>query len=209
MKHVVVIGTGGHAKVVANIIELSGDSVVGFLTNDATSTSFLGKPILGSDTDYEKYTDFYFIIAIGNPLIREKFATVMKGVKWYTAIHPTAVFPKENFSVGEGSVISANAVVNPYSTVGKHCIINTHAVVEHDNTIADFAHISVGAHLGGNVKIGVRTWIGIGACVNNNTYICDDCLIGAGAVVIKDITEKGTYVGVPAHNIHNEHRNRS
>ncbi len=201
MKKVVIIGTSGHAKVVANIVELSGDFVVGFLTNDTTLTSFLGKPILGLDTDYRKYIDNYFIIAIGNQSVREKFVTTMHEAKWYTAIHPTAVFPKQDFAIGEGSVISANAVINPSTTIGKHCIVNTNAVIEHDNIISDFAHISVGASLAGNVKIGARTWIGIGACVKNNIDICDDCFVGAGAVVVKDITEKGTYIGVPARKI--------
>lgn len=198
MRQVIIIGTGGHAKVVANIIESAGDNVMGFLTSDTTFSTFCGKPVLGSDKDYEKFIDYYFIIAIGNQYAREKISSNMKQVKWYTAIHPTAVLPKHDYVIGEGSVISANAVINPASTIGKHCIINTNAVVEHDNYISDFVHVSVGTHLAGHVKIGARTWVGIGACVNNDVTICEDCMIGAGAVVVKNISEKGTYIGIPA-----------
>ena len=179
MKQVIIIGTGGHAKVVANIIELSGDFVFGYLTADPSVLSFLGKPVLGSDSDYDKWPDHYFIIAIGDQYVREKIASNMLNAKWYTAKHPSAILPKQNFSIGEGSVISANAVINPCSTIGKHCIINTNAVIEHDNDIADFVHISVGAHLAGGVKVGKRTWSGIGACLKDDICICGDCLIGA------------------------------
>ena len=95
----------------------------------------------------------------------------------------------------------ANAVINPAANIGKHCIINTSAVVEHDNRISDFVHVSVGAKLGGTVSIGEHTWVGIGANVSNNVSICDHCMIGAGTVVIHDIKESGTYVGVPARKI--------
>lgn len=198
MKEVIIIGTGGHAKVVANIVELSGDIVRGFLTSDTSLSSFLDKPVLGTDLEFDKFLDCHFIIAIGNQYAREKISSRMVGVKWYTAIHPSAVFPQSTPKIGEGTVISANAVINPSATVGRHCIINTGAIVEHDNIVSDFCHISVGTHLAGHVSIGKLTWVGIGACVRDHITICDDCFIGAGAVVVKDIIEKGTYAGVPA-----------
>ena len=119
-------------------------------------------------------------------------------MRWYTAIHPSAVISALDTEIGAGSVVMANAVVNPSAHIGTHCIINTAAVVEHDNRIGDFSHISVGARLGGAVSIGAHTWIGIGAAVGNNVSICDHCIIGAGGAVIHAITESGTYVGVPA-----------
>ena len=85
-----------------------------------------------------------------------------------------------------------NAVINAGAKIGEHCIINTGAIVEHDNILENYVHISVGAKLAGTVHVGRATWIGIGASVSNNLSIC------AGAVVVKDITESGTYIGVPA-----------
>ena len=71
-------------------------------------------------------------------------------------------------------------------------------MVEHDNVIEDFVHVSVGVKLGGTVHVGKKTWIGLGSCINNNINICSNCVIGAGAVVVRDIDEQGIYVGVPA-----------
>ena len=204
MKNVIIIGTGGHAKVVTNIVALCADNLVGFLTSDTHMTSFLGKPVLGADTDYAHFSDCEFIVAIGNQYAREKIVTRMPDVAWYTAIHPSVIIPYEHCSIGEGTVISANAVINPYASIGAHCIINTQCVVEHDNTIGDFAHVSVGAMLAGNVHVGRRSWIGVGACVRNDICISDDCFVGAGVVVVKDLCEKGTYIGVPAQKLHKD-----
>ena len=201
-ERVIVIGASGHGKVVADIVLKSGDTLIGFLDdNETLPATVAGIPLLGKIDDYAKYPDAAFVIAIGNPAVREKIACRLDGVHWYTAVHPCAVVSALDMQIGDGSVVMANAVINPSAHIGQHCIINTAAVVEHDNQIGDFAHISVGAKLGGTVSIGDRTWIGIGATVNNNLFICNRCTIGAGAVVIKDIKESGTYVGVPARKI--------
>ena len=188
-KDVIVIGAGGHGKVIADIITACGDRFLGFLDDDE------GKVTLGKVSDYGKYADALFVIGIGNPKIRKKISGLP--CRWYTAIHPSAVI-SPSAKIGEGTVIMPNAVVNADARIGRHCIVNSTAVVEHDNEIDDFAHISVGAKLGGTVRIGKGTHIGIGASVRNNTDICADCVIGAGAVVVKNIEKQGVYKGVPA-----------
>ncbi|MDD6238195.1 MAG: acetyltransferase [Oscillospiraceae bacterium] len=198
-EQVIVIGASGHGKVVADIVRKSGDTLLGFLDDNKTlPPAICGIPVLGKTAEYAKYPEASFVIAIGNAAVREKIARQLDGVRWYTAIHPSAVISPLDVHIGVGSVVMANAVVNPSAHIGKHCILNTTAVVEHDNRIGDFAHISVGAKLGGTVTIGNRAWVGIGAAISNNVTICDDCMVGAGAVVICDIKESGTYVGVPA-----------
>jgi acetyltransferase-like isoleucine patch superfamily enzyme len=92
----------------------------------------------------------------------------------------------------------AGVVMNADASIGEGCIINTSSSVDHDNVLADFVHVSVGAHLAGTVKVGKGAWIGAGAVVSNNISICREALVGAGAVVVCDITEPGTYIGVPA-----------
>ena len=201
MKNVVIVGTGGHARVVADIVLSAGDHLEGFLTSDRDKETFLGRPVLGDSGDYKKYADCCFVIAIGSAEARERISNEMQDVKWYTAIHPSAVISSLETEIGEGSVVMANAVINPCARVGKHCIINTNAVVEHEDGIGDYAHVSVGAKLAGAVNIGRRSWIGVGAAVSNGISICDDCMIGAGAVVIRNIEQPGTYVGVPAKRI--------
>ncbi len=200
-KDVIIIGAGGHAKVIADIVRKSGDNLVGFLDDSKQAGSdFFDGFILGKTDTYGEYAEKEFIIAIGNNIIRQRIAEQMQGVTFYTAIHPTAVIA-EGVTVGEGSCVMANAVVNADATIGKHCIVNTAAVVEHDNVLSDYVHISPVAALAGTVTVGERTHIGIGAKVKNNTDICANVVVGAGAVVVTNITEEGTYIGVPARKV--------
>lgn len=198
-ERVIIIGASGHGKVVADIIIKSGDTVVGFLDdNPDLGETFLGFPVLGKIEKFQDYKNSKFVIAIGNADIREKISESMKGVKWYTAIHPSAQISSIKTSVGAGTVVMANTVINSGAEIGEHCIINSGAVIEHDNRIEDFVHVSVGAKLAGTVHVGKNSWIGIGAVVSNNLSICKECTIGAGAVVVNDIEESGTYIGIPA-----------
>ncbi len=201
-KEVIIIGASGHGKVVADIVVQSGDQALGFL-DDAIDLpgEICGIPVLGAVSEYSKYPEAWFVIAIGSAAVRRKIADSMPDVRWYTAIHPSAVVSPMETAIGRGTVVMANAVINPCARIGRHCIINTSAVVEHDNQIGDYAHISVGAKLAGTVTIGESTWVGIGAVVSNNLTICPECMIGAGAAVVKNIEEHGTYVGVPARKV--------
>ncbi len=191
-KEVIIIGASGHGKVIADIIEKSGDKVIGFLDDDLSKSG-----VIGPVCDSAKYTDKYFIIGIGNTQIRKRIANEYKNLKYYTAIHPTTVISND-VVVAEGTAVMANAVINASAVVGKHSIINTASVVEHDNKIGNFVHISPGATLCGGVEVGNETHIGAGAVVRNNMKICECVTVGCGACVVKHITESGTYVGIPA-----------
>jgi len=201
MKDVIIIGTGGHAKVLADIVLCSGDKLLGFLTSDVDKTEFVGFPILGRDTDYEKFKNCSFIIGIGDNAAREQFVERMQGVDWYTAIHPTAIISKLDTSIGEGSAIMANAMVCAGAHIGRHCIINTAADADHDTVMEDFSHISALSILAGRARIGKRSFMGVNSCVRDKIHIGDDCVIGAGSAVVKHITEPGVYVGVPVRKI--------
>lgn len=198
-EQIIVIGGGGHSKVVIDSIRSVGDDVIGILDDNlSVGARVLNVPILGKIEDYTKFIKYKFVIGIGDNALRKIISERMgNDVSWHTVIHRKAVV-SDYSSVGEGSVIFANAVVNANATLGRHCIINSAAIIEHDNVIGDFVHVSPAASLGGVVTVGENTHIGIGATVRNALHICSDCIIGAGAVVVKDITEKGTYVGVPA-----------
>ena len=201
-KKVIIIGAGGHAKVIADIIEKSGDEVVGFLDDNKENGATVIKnyKVIGDLNNRFAMAvtkkDVEFIIAIGDNKKREEISH-SPNLKFYTAIHPSAQIGI-NVEIEEGTVIMANVCINSSSRVGKHCIINTGAIIEHDNIIEDFVHISPNTSLGGTVKIGESTHVGIGSIVKNNITICKNCTIGAGAVVVKNIIEEGTYVGVPA-----------
>lgn len=198
MKKLVIIGAGGHGKVVADIAKLNGYDEIVFL-DDATTSGFCSKyPIVGN-SDCIKNLDADFFVASGNADVRIKISEkiILHNKNLATLVHPNATIG-ENVTIGEGTLIVAGAVVNPSTVIGKGCIINTCASVDHDNTIGDYVHIAVGAHVCGTVSIGNNTWIGAGATVSNNINICSDCFVGAGAVVVKDIADSGVYIGVPA-----------
>ena len=197
---VILIGGGGHAKVVIDCIKCAGDTVIGILDDSlAIGSCVLDIPVLGKIDSWENYKEHAFLIAIGNNEIRQSISERLN-VNWHTAIHPSAIV-SSYAKVGEGSVVLPGAVINADAQIGKHCIINTSSVVEHDNLIGDFVHISPAAALAGSVIIGNGSHIGIGANVKNNITVCSGCTVGAGAVVVKDLTEKGTYIGVPARRI--------
>lgn len=196
-KKVMLIGGGGHAKVVMDIVEACGDVVAGILDDAlAVGTEVLGIPVVGTTADADRFGDCLFVVAVGNNAVRRRLAGQLD-VSWYTAIHPAAVVSRRA-EIGAGSVVMPQAVVNAAARVGCHCIINTAAVVEHDNCVGDYSHVSCGAVLTGTVCVGEETLIGAGAVVRNNVSICGGAVVAAGAVVTADVTEPGTYAGVPA-----------
>ncbi len=198
-KDVIIIGAGGHAKVIADIILCSGDNLIGFLDDDKKKqdkTIYKGHKVIGRIADFRKYEDGYFIIAIGDNNVRAKIADWLDA-KIYTAIHPKATIA-DTVEIGEGTAVMAGAVINADTKIGRHCIINTSCSIDHDNMIDDFVHISPGAHLAGKVYIGNYSWICAGATIINNINIRNDVIIGAGATVIENINHPGTYIGTPA-----------
>lgn len=200
-ERVIIIGAGGHGKVVADVVTVCGDTVLGFLDDDRTKTQCVGFPVLGSVADAERYLDCRFLLAIGSNEARKNLAERFPAVSWHTAVHPSAIV-SPSVSIGAGTVIMPGVIINAEARIGNHCIVNTGAVVEHENQIGDYVHLSPRTALGGNVTVGALCHVGIGASVRNNTAICSGCTVGAGAVVVKNIEEVGVYAGVPARRLH-------
>lgn len=200
MNRLVVVGAGGHAKVIADIAVKTGYSHISFLDDHAVG-SCMGFPIVGTTADLEGMDDGAtdFVIGIGNNTVRQAIAKKYD-VHWIPLIHPAAKIAI-HVTIGRGTVVMAGAVINSCAEIGEHCIINTGAIVEHDNIIEDYVHLSPGVVLGGTVRIGELTHVGLGAVVRNNIHIGDACTIGAGAVVVKNIDCSGVYVGIPARKI--------
>lgn len=197
MEKLIIIGAGGHGRVVSETAELNGYKKIDFL-DDANKQTAVGKV-----SDFIKYIDEAdFIVAIGSNAARMKIQSDLKkkGANIISLVHPNAIV-SQSVSIGKGTVVMAGAVINAGALIGDGAIINTCASVDHDCKIGDFSHISVGARICGTVAIGKSTWIGAGTTVINNIKICDECLIGAGAVVTENIDKSGTYVGVPVRKI--------
>ena len=171
-KNVIIIGAGGHAKVIADIIERNGDVLIGFLDDNQDMQNkviYKEKKAIGTTQDIEKYKNLQFIIGIGNNQIRKEISQKYN-LNWYTAIHPNATIAN-CVNIEEGSVIMAGAIINTNATIGKHCIINTKVSIDHDNIIEDYVHISPGSTLCGTVTIKELNWICAGATIINNIRI--------------------------------------
>lgn len=199
-----IIGASGHGKVVADIaLKMNKWQSIAFLDDDESIKSSMGIKVIGKSVDaFTRISDYDIFVGVGNNDIRENIQVRLEaaGASIPTLIHPNAVIG-EQVDLASGTAVMAGVVVNCCTRIGKGCIINTGATIDHDNLIEDFIHISPGVHLAGTVKVGQGSWLGIGSAVSNNVNIIRGCKVGAGAVVVKDITETGTYVGVPARRI--------
>ena len=196
-KKVYLYGASGHAKVVMDIVRLMGYDVP-FLIDDNKSVNELAeKPVVHSAEGLSP-----IIVTIGNCNIRRKIVEKLGDCSFLTAFHPISIMA-DSVQLGEGTVVMAGAILNPYVSVGKHCIINTGASLDHDVTIGDFVHISPHCTLCGEVSVGDGAWIGAGSTVIQGVSIGKNCFIGAGAVVLKDIPDNCLCYGNPARIIKN------
>jgi len=198
-KKVYIIGAGGHGEVIWDTLEEMGISPEGFLDDAYPEiTSVSGKPVLGK-VSLVKELEGLFVVAIGDNLIRRNIVSKLNfpDEKYFTVIHPT-VFVSKNVKIGAGSMLIAHCVVNTGSIVGRHVILNTSASLDHHNIVEDFVHIAPGVHTGGNVHIKEGAFIGLGASIIPNITISKWSVVGAGSVVIEDVPDYVTVVGVPA-----------
>ena len=199
-KKIIIIGAGGHGKVVADIAKKNGYDEIKFLDDNYKEKENFIYEVVGPTSDISKYKDYDAFVAIGmNNELRGKLIKKFEeeGLNIPTLVHPFTSID-ETATIGKGTVVMAGAVINSSAKIGKGCIINTGSSVDHDNVIGDFVHISVGTHLAGTVKVGEYTFVGAGSTIINNINVTKDCMIGGGATVVKDIEESGTYIGVPA-----------
>lgn len=203
-----ILGAGGHAKVVADMARLNGYTEIAFLADRMPANVGTECHVLGACMDFVRYPEADIIVAIGDADARGRLVQqcLQAGRCVVTLVHPQAVVAQD-VQLGAGTVVMAGAVINPASRVGKGCIINTGATVDHDNRIADYVHLSPGVHLAGTVEVGDYAWLGVGANVRDHIRICPHAIIGVGAAVVKDITEPGTYIGVPARKMIKEQDN--
>lgn len=200
MENLIILGAGGHGRVVAEIAKLMSCYKEIVFLDDKRPTNVLPYRYGGKCDDFRLYLENYdFIVAIGNAVIRHRFQNEVEetGGHIATLIHPSAII-SPNVEIGRGTVVMAGAIVNTGTRIGKGVILNTASSVDHDCVLDDFCHVSVGAHLCGTVHLGMETWIAAGATVVNNVTICANCLVGAGATVTRDLLTAGTYIGTPA-----------
>jgi acetyltransferase EpsM len=203
MPDIVIIGAGGHSKVVADAAVRAGFRLRGFLDDHATVSPLPEYDVIGTILDLvhdpQLQKDVLAVIAIGDNHTRKHVVQRLglhKG-RYATIIDPSAVVSKYAL-IAEGTVVLQGVIVNAETVVGQHAILNTGCTIDHDCKIGDYAHISPGVNLAGGVIVGEGAHVGIGTCVIPQCSIGDWSVVGAGAAVVKDIPARRTAVGVPA-----------
>lgn len=203
-KDIVLVGGGGHCKSVIEVAESIGYRIVGiFDMPENVGKEVLGYKIIGTDDDILRYVDIaQFVVTVGhikNPELRIKIhqKIIQAGGHLATLVASTARISRYA-TIGEGTVVMHQAVVNADASVGKGCIINTFSNIEHDAIIENFCHISTGAMVNGNCIVGEGTFLGSQSVMVNGISIVGGCVIAAGTMVRKNIVRKGVYSGNPA-----------
>lgn len=207
---IIVLGAGGHGRVVADVARSQGWAIVGFLDDapNLDSSKIWGLEVFSLarlQMDRPQLLRVAVALGVGDNGARERaHARLLEsGLRVVSVVHARAVVAP-TASLGIGTVVMANASINPDAMLGKGCIINTGAVVEHDCRLGNYVHLSPNAALGGSVTIGDRSHLGLGAVALPGIKIGSDVRIGAGAAVIGDTEDGKTLVGVPARPVSRE-----
>ena len=192
MKPLLVIGCGGHAKSVIDIIESTKLwEIIGLIgLEHEVGSSVLGHPIVGTDLDLPdlRMSSDSAVLALGqlpSPRPRQNIQQLLNQLdfKLPTLISPHAIVSQHS-RLGEGSIIGHGAIVNANAQVGSYCTINTRALVEHDASIGDHCHISTGALVNGNVVLGTGCFIGSGSIIREGLVLPPDTVVSAGKRVM-------------------------
>lgn len=200
MEDVIIFGTGGHAKVVYDIlVKQAMYKPVAFVSLNENLTDFLGIPHLNQNK-FKELKVKKGVVAIGDNSVRSSVVDFIQSqisdFEFVSAVHPSAQIGND-VKIGRGSVIMAQTAVNSGTRIGQHVILNTSSSVDHDCIIGDYSSIAPGAILGGNVKVGNFSAVSLGCHIIHGKSIGDHTVIGAGAVVIEDITDHKVAYGNP------------
>ena len=202
-KPLILLGGGGHCKSVIDVAECAGYTILGILDRpEEVGKRVLGYDVIGVDADMVKYADTAeFVVTVGqikSPALRIKLHQMVMnaGCKLATIISPLAHVSRYA-TIGDGTVVMHQAVVNADAKVGKGCIINTFANIEHDAVIGDYCHISTGVMVNGGAKIADGTFIGSQCTINQMVSINGGGVIASHSLVNKDLQRDGIYAGVP------------
>lgn len=204
----VIVGAGGHARVLAEIAKLSGKYRLAGFTDpkpDMKGQQILDSPVLGDDEILPELLAQGIenaIIGVGSvgdnghrKSLFEKI--ILIGFHPAILIHPTAVL-SSTVQVGRGIAVMANTTINAKAKLGDNVIVNSGAIIEHDCVIGDHTHVASGVCLASGVRIGPETHVGVGASMIQGISVGRGCLIGAGAVVVRDVPDHVVAFGVPA-----------
>jgi sugar O-acyltransferase (sialic acid O-acetyltransferase NeuD family) len=200
---VLVVGGGGHGRVVADVVQEAGLATeLAFVDDRYPTLDRSGPwPVIGTMAELSVLCDRYdaFALGIGAWQARSHVWQTLDrlGVNVLTAVHPHATVSRQA-RLGAGTIVCAGAAVVIGAELGRGCIVNTGATVDHDCRLADWVHVCPGAHLCGDVHVGQGSWIGAGSVVRQGIRIGEGVTLGVGAACIRDLPAGVIAVGVPA-----------
>lgn len=209
MKDLYIIGAGGFGREVTWLVERINSvaptwNLKGFIDDKDSlwGTMEGGYSVLGGAEYLIQQGDVYAICAVGASSVRKKVVEKYTGsqVKFATLIDPSVLI-SNRVQVGEGTIICAGTIVTVDIQIGNHVIINLDCTIGHDDRIRDFVTLYPSVNVSGNVVLGECTELGTGMQIIQGKTVVANTIIGAGSVVVRDITESGTYVGCPAKKI--------
>jgi len=202
-----VVGSSGHASVLVDAIELTGEHKIAGYADDTLSVGAVrrGYPVLGGLKDVARICAEQVIsdvvVAVGDNWWRRKVYSdlIEKGQNLRFSIikHPSAIVAS-SAEIGKGTAILAGSHVGPGSRVGEFCIVNTGSSIDHDCIMHEFSSIAPGVSTGGLVEIGECSAIGVGASISDRISIGRHTVVGTGAVVVRDIPDLVVAYGNPA-----------
>jgi UDP-perosamine 4-acetyltransferase len=203
---VLIIGAGGHARVVYEILNTDPNTdLVAFVDNTTRGSDeeIMDVSVIGPHSVVDEYIESGALgvcIAVGDNEIRSKHFkkfTQERGLTPINAVHDNAhVSP--NASIGHGIVIQSSAEVMTNSVIGDNSIVNTGAIVEHETTVGEHAHVGPGTTVAGRVDIEDRVQIGMGCDIKEHVHIGKNAVVGAGSVVLEDVPADTIVAGTPA-----------
>lgn len=201
----IVVGAGGHGKVVVATLLAAGRPVAAVLDDDPRhwGSDLLGVRVSGPTSGCRDLGTHHAVLAVGDNRARQALAASLgqvPGLTWATAVHPAAVV-HPSARLGPGTVVFAGSVVQPDAVLGAHAIVNTSASVDHDCRIGAFVHVAPGCRLAGDVEVGEGTLLGIGCRVLPGGRVGSWAVVGAGATVIRPVGDGWTVFGTPARQI--------
>jgi sugar O-acyltransferase (sialic acid O-acetyltransferase NeuD family) len=210
-ERILLVGCGGHASVLVDLLEVCGllPDVLGCTDRPGSEeVSFCGLPILGSDADIRRIADkepLALVVGVGSGRDMVRRTEVVHrldllGLPFRTLVHPSAVVSR-SVRIGEGAAVMAGAIINAGATVGRLAVLNTGCIVEHGCQVGDNTLIGPGAVLSGQAKVGSDTLVGSLAVVLPGVRVGDRCVVAAGAVVTRDVPDDVRVAGVPARNM--------
>ena len=199
MKHLIMIGAGGHAESVADSIDTKQYLLVGFIDSNKIGTH-MGVPILGKEiTDIPNFQKYVYFVSIGDVGYRELWFNKLQALQLpiINIIDKTALI-SQSVTIGIGNFIGKLAIVNAGTRVGDNNVINTKALIEHECRIGSHTHLSTNSTINGDVVVEDSVFFGSTAVCNGQIRIGHHAIVGSGSVVIKEVEPWTTVVGCPA-----------